>query len=155
MFKLTKQVLIALLSFSGLLASIVNTPEHTKCLSLKNQQCMTQRTLVNLHPNEYVEWLRYYPLAVNLDRCMGSCNNLNDRFNRTCVPNKTDDLNLSAFDMVTARSESTTLTRHIPCKCKCKFDGRKCNSNQKWNNNKCRCEWKNPKRHNACEKDYI
>ena len=52
MFKLTKQVLIALLSFSGLLASIV---EHTKCLSLKNQQCMTQRTLVNLHPNEYVE----------------------------------------------------------------------------------------------------
>ena len=23
---------------------------------------------------------------------------------------------------------------------KCKFDGTKCNSNQWWNNNKCRCE---------------
>ena len=32
------------------------------------------------------------------------------------------------------------LTKHIPCECKCKFDGRKCNSNRKWNNNKCRCE---------------
>ena len=29
---------------------------------------------------------------------------------------------------------------------KCKFKCRKCNSNQKWNNDKCRCEW---------EKDYI
>ena len=37
-------------------------------------------------------------------------------------------------------------------KCKCKFDGRKCNSNQGWNNNKCRCECK--KLH-ICEKDYI
>ena len=24
-----------------------------------------------------------------------------------------------------------TLTKHISCKCKCKFDGKKCNSNQK------------------------
>ena len=23
-----------------------------------------------------------------------------------------------------------TLTKHISCKCECKFDGRKCNSNQ-------------------------
>ena len=30
-----------------------------------------------------------------------------------------------------------TLTKHISCDCKCKFDGRKCNSYQKWNNDKC------------------
>ena len=23
--------------------------------------------------------------------------------------------------------------KHISCKCKCKFDGRKCSSNQNWN----------------------
>ena len=23
------------------------------------------------------------------------------------------------------------------CQCKCKFDGKKCNSNQKWSNDKC------------------
>ena len=33
------------------------------------------------------------------------------------------------------------------------FDGRKCNSNQKWNNNKCRCEYKTPREHHACEKN--
>ena len=32
---------------------------------------------------------------------------------------------------------------YVPYKCKCKFDGRKCNSNQKWNNDKCQSEFKN------------
>ena len=43
-----------------------------------------------------------------------------------------------------------TLTKHISWECKCRFDGRKCNSDQWWNNNKCRCE----KRH-VCKKDYV
>ena len=30
----------------------------------------------------------------------------------------------------------------IKSKCECKFDGRKCNSNQKWNNDKWQCECK-------------
>ena len=34
-------------------------------------------------------------------------------------------------------NESKTLAKHTSCECKCKFDGIKCNSNQKWNNNKC------------------
>ena len=39
-------------------------------------------------------------------------------------------------------NEPKTLAKHISCKCKCKFDGRKCNSNQKWNNNKCQASAK-------------
>ena len=34
-------------------------------------------------------------------------------------------------------------------------NGRKCNPNQKWNNDKCQCVLKNAKEYNACEKDYI
>ena len=59
------------------------------------------------------------------------------------------DLNLSVF-MITGINELKTLTKHISCKCKCKFDGGKCNSNQKKNNNKCRCEYK---KHHICEKE--
>ena len=64
--------------FIGLLTSIVNASNHTKCVSLSNQKCTTQSTLINLHPNEYSQALRYYPFAVNLDRCVGSCTTLND-----------------------------------------------------------------------------
>ena len=38
------------------------------------------------------------------------------------------------------------------CKCKCRFDGGKCNSGQWWNNDKCRCEFK---KSYVCEKDYV
>ena len=50
--------------------------------------------------------------------------------NKAYVPKRTEDLNLSMFNMITGTNESKTLTKHISCKCKCKFDGRKYNSNQ-------------------------
>ena len=53
----------------------------TKCVFVSNQKRTTQPTLVNLHPNEYTEGLRYCPFAVNLDRCVRSCNTLNDLSN--------------------------------------------------------------------------
>ena len=62
--------------------------------------------------------------------------------NKVCVTNKTEDLNLSAFNMITGITELKTLTKHILCECKCKFNGRKCNSDQYGNNKKCRCECK-------------
>ena len=101
---------------------------------------MTQPTLIDLHPIEYIEELRCYPFVVNLDRCIGSCNTLNDLSNKLCVPNKTAGLNLSVFNMITGLNELKILTKHISCECKCQFDGRKCNSNQKWNKDKCWCE---------------
>ena len=79
----------------------------------------------NLSPNEYSQEFHYYPLAVKLDRCVESFNTLNDLSNKVCVPNKTEDLNLSIFNMITGINESKTLTRHISCECKCKFDARK------------------------------
>ena len=39
-----------------------------KCVSLSNQKCMIQPTLINLHPNEYSQEFHYYPFAVKLDR---------------------------------------------------------------------------------------
>ena len=54
---------------------------------------------------------------VKLDRCVGSCNTLNDLSNKLCIPNKTKDLNLSMFNMMTGTNGSKTLTRYISCKC--------------------------------------
>ena len=54
--------------------------------------------------------------------------------------------------MITRINESKLLTKHVSCECKCKFGGRKLNSNQKSNNDQCWCECK---KHHMCEKDYI
>ena len=51
--------------------------------------------------------------------------------------------------MFRGTNESKTLTKHISCECKRRFDGRKCNSDQWWNNDKGQCECK---KHHICEK---
>ena len=108
--------------FIGLLTGLVNGSNHTKSVSLSNKKCEIQPTITNLDPSEYSQEFHYYPFAFKLDQSLGSCNTLNDLSNKVCVPNKTGDLNLSAFNMITGINESKTLTKHISCECKCKFD---------------------------------
>ena len=87
-----------------------------------------------------------------LDKCVGSFNTLNDLSNKVCVPNKTQDLNLSVFNTIKGINESKTIRKHISCECKCNFDRTKCNSNQWWNKDKCRCECK---KHHIRKKGYV
>ena len=74
--------------------------------------------------------MHYYPFTVNLDKCIGSCNTLNDLPNKICVPNKTEDLNLSVSKIITGINKSEILKKHISSGFKCKFDGKKWYSNQ-------------------------
>ena len=113
---------------------------------------MIQPTPINLHPDEYSQAFNYYPFAVKLDRRVGSCNTLNDLSNKIWDAIKTEDLNLSVFNMIAGINESKTLTKHISYKYKSRFDRGKCNSDQWWNNDK--CWWECRKRH-RCEKDYV
>ena len=113
--------------FIVLLTSTLNTSNHTYYVSLGNQKCMIQPTLIKLYTSEYTQEFHNYPFLVKLDRCVRRCNTLNEFSNKVCVPNKTEDLNLSVFNMVTGRNESKTVTKHISYECKCKFDGRNCN----------------------------
>ena len=99
----------------GLLTNILNASNCTKCVSLNNQQCMIQPTLINLLPNKYTQVLHYYPFVVTLNRCDGGCNTLNSLFNRVCILNKTEDLNIHVFNMITEINESRVLLKHISC----------------------------------------
>ena len=128
--------------FMRLLISIVNASKHSKCVSLSNQKCEIQPVFINLHSNEYSQQFHYYPFTIELDKWVGSCDALNELSNKVCVPNKTENSNLNVFNMITGINEPKTLTKHISCKYKCKFDGRNCNSDQWWNNNKCWCQCK-------------
>ena len=84
---------------------------------------MTRPTLIGLNTDKYTQGLRYYPFMVSyypfmvsyypfmvsLDKCNGSCNTLDDPSERTCVTNKTNDVNLSTFSMITRMNELKTL----------------------------------------------
>ena len=68
---------------------------------------------------------------------------------------QTENLKLGVLNMITWINESKILTKHTSCECKYKFDARKCNSNPKWNNDKCWCKCKNKRRSIFCAKEII
>ena len=120
--------------FIVLLSSIVDASNSTKCILLNNQKCMIQSAFINLHSNEYSQEFHHHPFSVKSGRCAGSCNTLNYLSNKVCVPSETEDLDLSMFNIITEIQEFKKLTKHISCRCKCKFDGRSCFSDQWWSN---------------------
>ena len=88
----------------------------------------------------------------DLDGCVETCNTLIDLSNKVCISNKTKDLKLSVFNMITGGlNESKKITKPVWFNFKCKFDITKCKPNQWWNNDKCQCECR--KTH-ICETDY-
>ena len=100
MFGLIKRIFIELLT------GLVNISNHAKCVSLNYKKLMIRLTLINLHRNnKYSQEFHYYPFLIKLDRCLGSCNTLNYLPNKLWVPNKTEDLNLSMFNIITGIKE--------------------------------------------------
>ena len=88
-----------------LLTSIVNASNRKKCVSLNYQKCVIQPTLINLHPNEYSQESHYYPLEVKSDRCVRNCGALKDLSNKACDRNKTEDIIMHVFNMITRINE--------------------------------------------------
>ena len=54
------------------------------------------------------------------------------------------------FNIITRINETKTLTKLIACDYKCKFSGKTCNSNQKWNNDTCQCKCQ---KYRTCKKN--
>ena len=109
MFSLAKQVFIVLLSFCSSLAR-----DQTKYLLLNNELCMVRPTLIYFNPIE----LEYYLFMISLDKCR-SCNVLSTK---SCVPEKTKDINAQAFSMITNKKEVKAMKKHISSDYKCKFN---------------------------------
>ena len=97
MLKFIKQAFVGLLSFSGSLACATKISGCSKCISLNIELCLSKTSPTELNPNE----LHHYQFIVSLDRSNGSCDAFDDLASRICVPNKTKDVNLNIFNMIT------------------------------------------------------
>ena len=53
-----------------------------KCVSMNNQECKIRQQIININSNEP----SFYPYNVKINKCSGSCNNINDSYAKLCVP---------------------------------------------------------------------
>ena len=95
-----------------------------KCVSTNNQKCKTRPDITNINSNEPF----FYPFFYLENKCSGSCNDINDRYAESCVPNVVKNTSLSLFNLMSRTNETCYVSWYEPCACKCRLDASGCNN---------------------------
>ena len=114
------------------------------------KECKVRLKIVNVNSSEPV----FYSFSIKTSKCSGSCNNINDPYAKICVPDVEKDLNVKVSNLMSRTNETRHIKWHETCKCKCRLDASVCNNNQRWNNDKWRCESKELIDNGVCDKGY-
>ena len=72
-----------------------------------------------------------------------------------CVLDVVKNLNVKVFNLTSKTNETRHIKWHETYKCKCRLDASVCNNKQRWNDDKCRCEYKELIDKGVCDKGYI
>ena len=83
------------------LSSLLSTTPLS-CISLKNQECKARPKIVDINSSNPV----FYPFNIKINKCSGSCNNINNPYTKICVPDLIKDLNVKVFHLMLRTNET-------------------------------------------------
>ena len=144
MFGLLKKLVI-LIFFRHELGNIIKnisgnveifTRGKPNCYLLKNQECKVRKIIVG---NDYMT----FPYKIKVDKCIGSCNDEDNSYFKVCLPDRIKNISVKSLDLISRKNVLKNISFYLSCKFGCLLDKKVCNNLQKWNKNKCRCEFKN------------
>ena len=74
LFRFVKKVF-----FLGL-TILSNLTNALDCISIKNQECKIRQEITNINSNNPL----FYPFSIKINKCSGSCNNINNPYAKIC-----------------------------------------------------------------------
>ena len=74
-----------------------------KCVLINNQEFKIRPQIMNINSNEP----SFSPYSVKINKCSGSCDNVNDPFLKLCVPNVIKNMSVKVFNLVSRTYETT------------------------------------------------
>ena len=83
------------------LSSLVGTTPLT-CISLKYQECKVRPKIIDINSNNPI----FYPFSIKINKCSCSCNNINNPYVKSCVPDVIKNLNVRAFNLMSKTNET-------------------------------------------------
>ena len=104
-----------------------------KCISLTNQECKVRKVIVD---NKYMA----FPYKIKVNRCVGSCNNINNPCSKVCIPDVIKNITVKMFDLTNLTNTTKQVEFHKSCKCIFKMSSSICSEKQRFHKDKCRCE---------------
>ena len=119
------------------LFNIIKT-KALECVSVVNQKCMPGPKILGV--NEGVGKALFYPYNVQVNKCSGSCNTLDNPMAKLCVPGIVKRVNMQVYNFLMRLNETRNVLWHESCKCVCKLNSSVCNNKQIWIDDTCRCD---------------
>ena len=65
------------------LTMLSNFTNALDCISMKNQECEVRPEIININNNNPM----FYPFSIKVNKCNGSCNDINNPYAKICVYN--------------------------------------------------------------------
>ena len=115
---------------------------------MNNQECKPRLQIVSTNKNDLVLLL----FSIKINKCSGSCDNINNPHAKLCVSDTVKNLNVKVLNLMSITNETRHIEQHETCKCKCRLNGSACNYKKRWNDDKCRCECKEVIDKSVCDK---
>ena len=72
---------------------------------MNNKECKVRQEIISINSNEP----SFYPYSAKVNKCSGSCTNIDDPFAKLCVPDVIKNMNVRLFNLISRTNE----TRHI------------------------------------------
>ena len=109
MFSLIKKAVILVLM------SVLSAMNNRNCLLLKNQECKVRKAII------YKVYITF-PYKIKVDKCVGSCNDVENPFFKVCLPDSVKNISVKVFDLTTRKNVLKNVSFHESCKCSCLLD---------------------------------
>ena len=87
-------------------------------------------TVMNLH---------FILICIEINKCSGSYNNINNLYAKLCVSDAVKHISFKVFNLMSRTTETRHMEWHETCECKRRLDASVCDNKQRSNKNKCRC----------------
>ena len=79
----------------------------TTCVSVSDQEYKIRTEIIDINNNE----LLFCPYSTLVNKCSGSCNDINDPDTKLCVPDVAKNMNVKVFNLMSRINE----TRQVSC----------------------------------------
>ena len=77
-------------------SSYVLNVNSLECVTVNNQEYKVRLEIINVNSNQPV----FYPYSTKVNKCSGSCNNINDPHAKLCVPDIIKIINVKIFNLM-------------------------------------------------------
>ena len=130
----------------GLIMTLFNIikTKALECVSVVNQKCTPRPKILGV--NEGVGEALFYLYNLQVNKCSGCCNMLDNPMAKLCVPGIVKRVNMRVHNFLMRLIETRNVLWHKSRKCACKLNSSVRNKKQIWNSNICRCD---------CNEDFV